>query len=129
MPEFNFYKEVSKSYTETAEIILEKLQEHKFGIVSQIDLQNKFQEKLGIEFKRYTILGLCDPESAYKIVSHNEKFGLFLPCNMIVFEVEGGTAVAVVKPSYVIAQQNDATLDSIAVDVERKLKLLFDSIE
>ena len=129
MIDYGFYKELDKTFKETAEIVLEKLKEHKFSIVTQIDLKQKFKEKLGIDYKQYTILGLCDPESAYKVLQVEENIGLMLPCNMIVYEKDDKTIIAVMKPSAIMSNLHNPDLDGIAYDVEMRLKDLFDSIQ
>lgn len=129
MIDYGFYKELDKTFKETAEIVLEKLKEHKFSIVTQIDLKQKFKEKLSIDYKQYTILGLCDPESAYKVLQVEENIGLMLPCNMIVYEKDDKTIIAVMKPSAIMANLHNPDLDGIAYDVEMRLKDLFDSIQ
>lgn len=129
MIDYGFYKELDKTFKETAEIVLEKLKEHKFSIVTQIDLKQKFKEKLGIDYKQYTILGLCDPESAYKVLQVEENIGLMLPCNMIVYEKDDKTIIVMMKPSAIMSNLHNPDLDGIAYDVEMRLKDLFDSIQ
>ncbi len=129
MINYGFYKELDKTFEETAEIVLAKLKDHKFSLVSQIDLKQKFKDKLGIDYKQYTILGLCDPESAYKVVQSEENIGLVLPCNMIVYEKDDKTVVAVMKPSVMMAGFDNLELEGVASDMEMRLKEFFDSIE
>ena len=129
MIDYGFYKELDKTFVETAEIVLEKLKDHKFSLVSQIDLKQKFKDKLSIDYKQYTILGLCDPASAYKVVQAEENIGLMLPCNMIVYEKDDKTVVAVMKPSAMMAGFDNLDLDGVACDMETRLKDFFDSIE
>ncbi|MCF7792861.1 MAG: DUF302 domain-containing protein [Candidatus Cloacimonetes bacterium] len=129
MIDYGFYKELDKTFEETAEVVLAKLKEHKFSIVSQIDLKQKFKEKLNIDYKQYTILGLCDPQSAYKVVTTEENIGLMLPCNMIVYEKEDKTVIAIMRPFAMMANLENPELDGVACDVENRLKELFDSIK
>ena len=129
MINYGFYKELDKTFEETAEIVLAKLKDHKFSLVSQIDLKQKFKDKLGIDYKQYTILGLCDPESAYKVVQSEKNIGLVLPCNMIVYEKDDKTVVAVMKPSVMMAGFDNLELEGVASDMETRLKEFFDSIE
>jgi uncharacterized protein (DUF302 family) len=113
MIDYGFYKELEKTFEETAEIVLAKLKESELSIVSQIDLKQKFKDKLDIDYKQYTILGLCDPKSAYKVVQSEENIGLILPCNMIVYEKDDKTAVAVMKPSVMMAGFDNLELDGV----------------
>jgi len=128
MINYGFYKELDYSFEKTAEIILSLLQKHKFSIVTQIDLKEKFADKLGIEFGQYTILGLCNPNLAHRAVTSEPDIGLFFPCNMIVYEKGNKTAVAVMKPSEMMSMVNNQAMAEIAEIVETDLKALFDDI-
>jgi len=128
MIDYGFYKELNLSFEEIMKQIPEKVKEQGFGIVSKIDMREKFQEKLGIEFRQYTILGLCDPSSALQAVKTEENIGLMLPCNMIVFEKGDKTAVSIIKPSVAMSVIENEKLESISRDVEERLKQVFKSI-
>ena len=129
MINYGFYKELDLSFAEVLKQILERVKESGFGIVSQLDLKEKFKEKLGIEFKNYTILGLCDPPSALKSIQAEQSVGLLLPCNMIVFEKDDKTAVSIIKPTIAMSIIENEELGLISREVETRLKQLFDSIE
>ncbi len=128
MIDYGFYKELNLSFEEIMEQLPEKVKEQGFGIVSKIDMREKFQEKLGIEFRKYMILGLCDPASALQAVLTEENIGLMLPCNMIVFEKGDKTAVSIIKPSVSMSVIENEKLESISRDVEERLKQVFKSI-
>ena len=70
-----------------------------FGILTQINVSEKFREKLGIDFKKYMILGACSPPSAHKAILAEENIGLMLPCNVVIFEKQDKTVVSVIKPT------------------------------
>jgi uncharacterized protein (DUF302 family) len=129
MIEYGFYKELDKSFNETAEVILKELPKHGFTIVTQIDMKDKFKEKLNKNFHQYTVLGLCHAPTAYEAIGLEKNIGLFLPCNMIVYENNEVTAVSVVKPSIVMNHMNNPGLVQLAEKLEIKLKQLFDSIK
>jgi uncharacterized protein (DUF302 family) len=101
----------------------EALKTEGFGIITEIDLQAKFKEKLGVDFKKYTILGACNPASAYKAIQMEEKIGTMLPCNMVIIDKENGTTeVSAVNPlASMMAIQNSA-LEPLAVEITEKLK-------
>ena len=129
MIEYGFYKELDKTFEETIENAMEKITEHKFNIISQIDLKKKFKKELDIDYKQYIILGFCDPENAYKVVQSEENIGLLLPCKMIIYEKDDKTVIAVGKPSVMMASVDNLELEGVACDVEMRLKELFDSIK
>lgn len=129
MINYGFYKELKLSFAEVLKQIPEKVKESGFGIVSQLDLKEKFKEKLGIEFKNYTVLGLCDPSSALKSIQTEENIGLMLPCNMIIFEKDDKIAVSIIKPTIAMSIIENEKLGLISREVETRLKQLFDSIE
>jgi len=128
MINYGFYKELNYSFGKTAKIIIPLIKKHKFSIVTQIDLKEKFAEKLGVEYGEYTILGLCNPSLAYQAITKEENIGLFLPCNMIVYEKGTKTAVAIMQPIEMMGMVENPGLAKIATQVEEDLKALFDDI-
>lgn len=93
-----------------------------FGVLSEIDLKAKFLEKLGADFKPYVILGACHAPSAYQAVSAEESIGVFMPCNVIVHAVAGGTAIKAVRPSVTLGNVKNPALEPIGRDIEAKLE-------
>jgi uncharacterized protein (DUF302 family) len=126
---YGFKKEIYIGFKETIDILKEALKKEGFGILTQIDLKEKFKEKLGIDFKNYVILGACNPSNAYKAILAEEDIGLLLPCNVIVYEKEGKTVISIIRPKVAMNMVNNKDLVNIAMDVEAKLKRVFDSIE
>ena len=105
------------------EKVTEALKTEGFGIITEIDMQAKLKEKLGVDFKRYTILGACNPAFAYKALLAEEKIGIMLPCNIVVIDKGAGvTEVAAVHPvASMMAVENEA-LQPLAAEVTEKLK-------
>ncbi len=128
MINYGFTKEIDASFEETLEKATNELQKEGFGILSQIDVANKFKEKLGIDFKKYTILGACNPPSAHKAILVEEDIGLMLPCNVIIYERQDRTVVSIIKPTVAMKMIGNAELEQIASTIEKKLKKVFDSI-
>lgn len=128
MIEYGFVKELDKPFDEVWEELPAEFNKEGFGVLTRIDIQEKLKEKLGIDFKRYMIFGVCNPPNAHKALSIEENIGLMLPCNAIVYEKEGKTVFAVIKPTVsMVAVKNDALLP-VAKEVEEKLKRVFDAI-
>ena len=110
-------------------MVTEELKKEGFGILTKIDVREKFKEKLGIEFENYVILGACNPPYAHKAILAEEDIGLMLPCNVVIYEKEGKTILSVIKPSTAMGMLENEALKQIAQEVESKLKHVFDSIK
>lgn len=106
------------------------LKDEGFGVLTEIDVKETFKEKLGIDFKRYRILGACNPSLAYKVLSEEEKIGLFLPCNVIVYEIpEGKIKVAAVDPVEAMSIVGNDAIRPIAEEVRQKLLSVISALE
>ena len=86
--DYFFSSTLNSGFDETIALVTEALKKESFGIVSRIDMHDRFKEKLGVDFKKYTILGACNPAYAYKALQTEEKIGTMLPCNVVVIEKE-----------------------------------------
>ncbi len=128
MINYGYTKELNLSFDETVKKVTEELKKAGFGIITQIDLKAKFKEKLGIDFKKYVILGSCHPASAYQAIVVEENIGLMLPCNVIVYEKQDKTVVSIIKPTRAMEMIKNEQLKKIAFEVESKLRYVFDTI-
>jgi uncharacterized protein (DUF302 family) len=121
--EYYFTKTLAVSFDEAVEVVTESLRKEGFGIISEINIHDKLHEKLGVSYKKYRILGACNPGYAYKALLVEEKIGTMLPCNVIVIEQgERETEVSAINPvaSMMAIQSND--LELIALEITEKLK-------
>ncbi|RLC06109.1 MAG: ABC transporter ATP-binding protein [Deltaproteobacteria bacterium] len=125
---YGFSKEIDASFEEALDRVSNELKKEGFGILSQIDVAGKFKEKLGIDFKKYTILGACNPPSAHKAILVEENIGLMLPCNVIIYERQNKIVVSIIKPTVAMTMIGNVELEQIASTIEKKLKKVFDSI-
>lgn len=128
MVNYGFIKEVTGSIEATEKIVREELQKEGFGVLTRIDMSEKFKEKLGKDFRKYIILGACNPPNAFKSVSAEENIGLLLPCNVIIHEKEGKTFLGIIKPTVAMSMVDNQELASVADTVETALKKVFDAI-
>jgi uncharacterized protein (DUF302 family) len=102
---------------------IEALKTEGFGIVSEIDMQAKLKEKLGVNFKKYKILGACNPSFAYKALQEEENIGTMLPCNIVIIDKENDTTeVTAVNPSASMMAIQNPALNPIAIEITEKLK-------
>ena len=122
---YGYSKTLDVPYEEAVEKTRAALKEEGFGVLCEIDLKEKLKEKLGVDFRRYVILGACNPSLAYKTLQEELNIGLLLPCNVIVYEADeaGKSVVAAIDARTMLSVVGDnATLDTIATEVTEKLK-------
>jgi uncharacterized protein (DUF302 family) len=125
---YGFSKPVSLPYDKAIEKVTEELKKEGFGVLTTIDVKDTLKKKLDVDFKRYIILGACNPPFAYNALQAEEQIGLLLPCNVIVYEKEGKTIVGVFDPmSLAKLVENDA-LRSIAEDIAAKLRRVLNAL-
>lgn len=125
---YGYVKKVDMTFDDALTKVKDELKKEGFGILTTIDVQQKFKEKLNIDFPKYMILGACNPPLAHKAISAEWDIGLLLPCNVTVYEKDGSVYVGIMKPTQaMVAVQND-DLRSIAQEVETKLKRVYDNI-
>jgi len=122
---FGFSKTVGLPYEQAVEKTREALKDEGFGVLCEIDLKEKLKEKLGIDFRKYVILGACNPPLAYKTLQQEINIGLLLPCNVIVYAADeaGKSVVAAIDAGAmlsVVGGGNEA-LDSVAREVNERL--------
>ena len=128
MNEYGFIKELEIPFENAIEKVTEELKKEGFGILSTIDLKAKFREKLNIDFKKYVILGTCNPLFAHKSLLAEENIGLLLPCNVIVYEKGDKTVVGIIKPLAAMGMIGNDELRDIAESVETKLKKVSEAL-
>ncbi|HIA79552.1 MAG TPA: DUF302 domain-containing protein [Candidatus Marinimicrobia bacterium] len=91
MADYGFYRQLECTPEEAEDKIREKLAEVGFGILTEINVQKTFKEKLGIDHKKYKILGACNPHLAQEALEKEPNIGLLMPCNVIIVDNEDGT--------------------------------------
>lgn len=121
-------KTVTLPYDTAITRTISALEAEGFGVLTQIDVRATLEKKLGVAFRRYQILGACNPPYAHRALLAELDVGLMLPCNVIVYEVDAEHAVvAAIDPMATIAAQNDA-LRPIAAEVQHKLARALDRL-
>ena len=128
MIHYGFTKELDIPYETVVELVREALKKEGFGVLTEIDVKEKMKEKLGLDMRKYIILGACNPPNAYKAILAEENIGLMLPCNVIVYEKGGKTVLSVIRPTIAMQMIENAELRKIAENVESQLKHAFDSV-
>ncbi|CAN5557694.1 DUF302 domain-containing protein [soil metagenome] len=121
-------KDLSISYDEALASIPEALKTEGFGVLTEIDVAATLKAKLGVDFRRYKILGACNPTLAHDALGTMLEIGVMLPCNVVVYERDGGGATVIaVDPMQTMAAQ-DGALASIAEEVRSRLVRVLDRL-
>ncbi len=127
--EYYFNKTLNKSFDEAVKLTTEALKSEGFGMISEINMHEKLKEKLGVDFKRYKILGACNPPLAYKALQAEEKIGTMLPCNVLVIEQgQNKIEIAAVNPIASMQAITNPALGGVALEVTNKLKRVIDNL-
>lgn len=115
-------------FDQTLAMLPEALGAEGFGVLTEIDVQQTMKKKLGVDFRRYRILGACNPPLAHQALSTTLDVGVMLPCNVVVWEADDGHAVVeAIDPMQTMAA-GDARLRPIADEVRRKLVNVLDRL-
>jgi len=118
-----------KNFEEAIEAISAALKEEGFGVLTEIDVKKTLKKKLDVDFKKYKILGACNPTFAHKALTNEDKIGVLLPCNVVVEENENGNIeVSAVDPIASMQSVENDALAPIAKEIQQKLKKVMDSL-
>jgi uncharacterized protein (DUF302 family) len=127
--EYYFSKTLNVSFDEAVKQINEALKTEGFGVISEINMHDKLKEKLGVDFKRYKILGACNPPYAYKALQAEDKIGTMMPCNVLVIEQgQNKIEIAAVNPIASMQAITNPALGDIALEVTNKLKKVIENL-
>jgi|AntRauTorcE11897_2_1112592.scaffolds.fasta_scaffold04210_2 uncharacterized protein (DUF302 family) len=122
-------KTTDRSYEQAITDVTELLKEEGFGVLTEIDVKETLKKKLDVDFKKYKILGACNPNFAYQALQAEDKIGVMLPCNVIVEEHEDGTVeVSAVDPVASMQAVSNDKLRPIAEQVRSNLKKVIDQL-
>ncbi len=120
---YYFNKTIEGSFEKVCQRVVEGLKKEGFGVLTEIDVQETLKKKLDVDFRKYKILGACNPSFAYKALQTEDKIGIMLPCNVIVQEIdEDEIEVAAVDPIVSMQAVQNPNLEGIALQVQEKLK-------
>jgi uncharacterized protein (DUF302 family) len=128
MSQIGIRKTLSGPYDAVLARIPEALKKEGFGVLTRIDVTQTLKEKIGVDFRRYQILGACNPRYAHQALSMDPSIGALLPCSIAVWEEDGGrVTVNAVDPLQTIAAA-DPKLQAIAAEVREKLARVLESL-
>jgi uncharacterized protein (DUF302 family) len=126
---YYFSKKLQGTFDEVLARVTGALKEEGFGILTEIDVKETLRKKLNVDFRKYKILGACNPPMAHKALEMEDKIGTMLPCNVIVQEVaDGHVEVAAIDPVASMQAVQNPRLEDLAKEVQGKLKKVIASL-
>ena len=126
---YYFSKTLNVPFDEAVERVTEELKKEGFGILTDIDVKATLKKKLDVDFKKYRILGACNPPFAYRALQKEDKIGTMLPCNVIVQEhTEGSVEVSAIDPVASMQAIRNPELHEIAEQIQAKLKAVIGNL-
>lgn len=126
---YYFNKTLRLSFEEAIDKVTEELKKKGFGILTEIDVKETLKKKLDVDFRKYRILGACNPPFAHKALLAEDKIGAMLPCNVIVQELsETEVEVAAIDPIASMQAVKNPGLEDVAMDVQKMLKSVIEEL-
>lgn len=126
---YGISKDVDLPYEQAVEQIKAALKDEGFGVLTTIDVRETMKAKLNADFRRYVILGACNPPLAHRALSSEIEIGLLLPCNVIVYERdEGGSTISAMNAMEAMDFTGNAALRPVAVEATQRLERALDAV-
>ena len=125
---YGFTKTTDYSFEQAIEKVTEELKKEGFGILSTIDVKDTLKKKIDVDFKKYTILGACNPKLAHGALQVEEELGLLLPCNVIVYEKNDKTVVSIFDPRVMTLVIENPEMNPVAEEVKNKLQRVLEAV-
>lgn len=110
------------SFDDARSRITAALKDEGFGVLTEIDVQATLKAKLQQEFRKYVILGACNPQLAHRALSIDLGIGLLLPCNVCVWEEDGGSVVSVIRPEAMFQVVKGESLQPVVDEADQRLR-------
>jgi len=129
MAAYGFAVRLNIPYEEAVRRVTAALKDEGFGILTEIDVQATLKQKLDADFRRYVILGACNPPLAHRALLADLDVGLLLPCNVIVYEEDGGSVISVIDPLAMLGVLGNPSLKPVADAAQEKLRRVVHSLQ
>jgi len=127
--EYAFSAILDTSYVDAISKVTDALKKEGFGVLTEIDVKSTLKKKLNVDFRKYVILGACNPPYAHRTLQADLDVGLLLPCNVIVYETDDKKAyVSALNPASALEVIKSEELIKIAREVSEKLKRVVDKV-
>lgn len=130
IPSYGLRTELDLPYAAAVDRVMEALKEEGFGVLTEIDVKATLKKKIDADFRRYVILGACNPHLAHRALRAELDLGLLLPCNVIVYERDGGGAsVAIIDPMTMVKMAENPELEVVAEEADERLRRVIATLE
>ncbi len=129
MSELGFQSKLNLPYEAALEKVTAALKAEGFGVLTNIDVKETMKKKLDADFRKYTILGACNPPLAHRALTARPDVGLLLPCNVIVYAEGEATVVNIIDPLSMTNFIQDPALESVAEEARQRLKRVSEAIQ
>ena len=126
--QYGFSKTLDMSYEQAIDKVTAELKKEGFGVLTFIDVKETLKQKINVDFKKYAILGACNPPIAHKALQTEEELGLLLPCNVIVYEKDNKTGVSIFDPMVMTWIMDNEQMKPIATEVQERLQRVLKAI-
>ncbi len=115
-------------YEQAVDKVTAALKDEGFGVLTEIDVKATLKQKLDADFRKYVILGACNPPLAHQALNTELEIGLLLPCNVIVYEEDGGSVVSLVDPISMLGVVENPALNPVAEEARTRLQRVIDAL-
>jgi len=122
VPEYAIGVTLDAPHEQVVPLVKKLLKDEGFGVLCEIDVQAALRDKLGVERGRYLIIGACNPPLAWRALQAEPDLGVFLPCNVVVYDAPDGTHVSAIDPRSMLGAIDNPVLDEIAAEVKERFE-------
>lgn len=126
--QYGFSKTTDYNFDQAIDKVTEELKKEGFGVLTSIDVKETLKKKINVDFKKYTILGACNPALAHQALLAEEELGLLLPCNVIVYEKNDKTVVSIFDPNVMAHLIDNPEMKFVAEEVKNKLQKVLEAV-
>ena len=126
--QYGFSKTTDYNFDQAIDKVTEELKKEGFGVLTSIDVKETLKKKINVDFKKYTILGACNPPLAHQALLAEEELGLLLPCNVIVYEKNNKTVVSIFDPNVMAHLIDNPEMKFVAEEVKNKLQKVLEAV-
>lgn len=126
-----YFSTILKNQTllEAREKVVDELKKEGFGIISEIDISETLKQKIDVDFKKYIILGACNPKFAHDALKQEDKIGLFLPCNLVIAEnPDLSIEVSAIDPIVLMKSVENEALEGFAICVRKSISNVIENL-